>query len=84
MRRIDGWKGYINDPYMDDSFRIDEGMQKARQFLRDVNEVGLPTGTEALDPIAPQYYGDLIAWTAIGARTSESQIGARRSLTAGF
>ncbi|MCA0185192.1 MAG: 3-deoxy-7-phosphoheptulonate synthase [Proteobacteria bacterium] len=72
-RTSTGWKGYINDPYMDDSFRIDEGMQKARQFLRDVNEVGLPTGTEALDPIAPQYYGDLIAWTAIGARTSESQ-----------
>ncbi|NML25613.1 3-deoxy-7-phosphoheptulonate synthase [Zoogloea dura] len=72
-RTSTGWKGYINDPYMDDSFRIDEGMQKARQFLRDVNEAGLPTGTEALDPIAPQYYGDLIAWTAIGARTSESQ-----------
>ena len=68
-----GWKGFINDPYMDDSFRIDEGMQRARQFLRDVCELGLPTGTEALDPIAPQYYGDLIAWTAIGARTTESQ-----------
>ena len=72
-RTATGWKGYINDPYMDDSFRIDEGMQKARQFLLDVCEVGLPTATEALDPIAPQYYGDLIAWTAIGARTSESQ-----------
>ncbi|MFN3984211.1 MAG: 3-deoxy-7-phosphoheptulonate synthase [Rhodocyclaceae bacterium] len=68
-----GWKGYINDPYMDDSFRIDEGMQRARQFLHDVCEIGLPTATEALDPIAPQYYGDLISWTAIGARTSESQ-----------
>lgn len=68
-----GWKGYINDPYMDDSFRIDEGMEKARRFLLDVNEIGLPAATEALDPIAPQYYGDLIAWTAIGARTSESQ-----------
>jgi len=68
-----GWKGYINDPYMDDSFRIEEGMEKARSFLLQVNEVGLPAGTEALDPIAPQYYGDLIAWTAIGARTSESQ-----------
>ncbi|QEL64889.1 phospho-2-dehydro-3-deoxyheptonate aldolase [Oryzomicrobium terrae] len=68
-----GWKGYINDPYMDDSFRIDEGMAKARQFLRDVNELGLPAGTEALDPISPQYLGDLIAWTAIGARTTESQ-----------
>jgi len=72
-RTSTGWKGYINDPYMDDSFRIDEGMEKARRFLLEVNEVGLPTGTEALDPIAPQYYGDLIAWTAIGARTSESQ-----------
>jgi 3-deoxy-7-phosphoheptulonate synthase len=68
-----GWKGFINDPYMDDSFRIDEGMEKARRFLLDVNELGLPAATEALDPIAPQYYGDLIAWTAIGARTSESQ-----------
>ena len=68
-----GWKGFINDPYMDDSFRIDEGMEKARRFLLDVNEIGLPAGTEALDPIGPQYYGDLISWTAIGARTSESQ-----------
>jgi len=72
-RTATGWKGYINDPYMDDSFRIDEGMRKARQFLLDVCETGLPTATEALDPIAPQYYGDLISWTAIGARTSESQ-----------
>ena len=68
-----GWKGYINDPFMDDSFRVDIGMQKARQFLLDVAEIGLPTGTEALDPISPQYYGDLITWTAIGARTTESQ-----------
>jgi 3-deoxy-7-phosphoheptulonate synthase len=68
-----GWKGFINDPFMDDSFRIDEGMEKARRFLLDANEIGLPAGTEALDPIAPQYYGDLVAWTAIGARTSESQ-----------
>jgi 3-deoxy-7-phosphoheptulonate synthase len=68
-----GWKGFINDPRMDDSFRIDEGMERARRFLLDVNELGLPAGTEALDPISPQYYGDLIAWTAIGARTSESQ-----------
>jgi 3-deoxy-7-phosphoheptulonate synthase len=68
-----GWKGFINDPHMDDSFRIEEGMEKARRFLLDVNELGLPAGTEALDPIAPQYYGDLVAWTAIGARTSESQ-----------
>jgi 3-deoxy-7-phosphoheptulonate synthase len=68
-----GWKGYINDPFMDDSFRIDVGMERARRFLLDVNELGLPAGTEALDPIAPQYYGDLVSWTAIGARTSESQ-----------
>jgi 3-deoxy-7-phosphoheptulonate synthase len=68
-----GWKGFINDPHMDDSFRVDEGMERARRFLLDVNELGLPCGTEALDPIAPQYYGDLVAWTAIGARTSESQ-----------
>ena len=72
-RTSTGWKGYINDPYMDDSFHIEEGMKKAREFLLTVNEIGLPAGTEALDPIAPQYLGDLIAWTAIGARTSESQ-----------
>src|SRR3990172_7778381 len=68
-----GWKGYINDPRMDDSFRIDEGMERARHFLLDLNELGVQAGTEALDPIAPQYYGDLVSWTAIGARTSESQ-----------
>lgn len=68
-----GWKGFINDPFMDDSFRIDEGMERARRFLIEVNALDLPAGTEALDPIAPQYYGDLVAWTAIGARTSESQ-----------
>ncbi|HWH78477.1 MAG TPA: 3-deoxy-7-phosphoheptulonate synthase, partial [Candidatus Binatus sp.] len=68
-----GWKGFINDPHMDDSFHIEEGMGKAREFLLRVTELGLPTGTEALDPITPQYLGDLISWTAIGARTSESQ-----------
>ncbi|MCM2307417.1 MAG: 3-deoxy-7-phosphoheptulonate synthase [Sulfuritalea sp.] len=72
-RTATGWKGYINDPRMDDSFHIEEGMQKAREFLLAVNELGLPAGTEALDPIAPQYLGDLIGWAAIGARTSESQ-----------
>ncbi len=72
-RTSTGWKGYINDPRMDDSFHIEEGMQKAREFLLAVNELGLPAATEALDPIAPQYLGDLVAWTAIGARTSESQ-----------
>jgi 3-deoxy-7-phosphoheptulonate synthase len=68
-----GWKGFINDPRMDDSFHIEEGMEKARAFLLQVNEIGLPAATEALDPIGPQYLGDLISWTAIGARTSESQ-----------
>jgi len=68
-----GWKGFINDPRMDDSFHIEEGMEKARAFLLQVNELGLPAATEALDPIGPQYLGDLISWTAIGARTSESQ-----------
>ncbi len=68
-----GWKGYINDPFMDDSFQVNVGMEKARDFLRQVNELGLPAGTEALDPYGPQYYGDLITWTAIGARTTESQ-----------
>src|SRR4030095_3452767 len=68
-----GWKGFINDPRMDDSFHIEEGMEKARVFLRQVPELVLPAPREALDPIAPQYLGDLISWTAIGARTSESQ-----------
>jgi 3-deoxy-7-phosphoheptulonate synthase len=72
-RTTTGWKGYINDPDMDDSFRVDQGMQKAREFLLELAELGLPAGTEALDPIAPQYLGDLISWTAIGARTTESQ-----------
>ena len=72
-RTTTGWKGYINDPDMDDSFRVDQGMKKARQFLLDIADIGLPAGTEALDPISPQYLGDLIAWTAIGARTTESQ-----------
>ncbi|EAU67226.1 phospho-2-dehydro-3-deoxyheptonate aldolase [Stigmatella aurantiaca DW4/3-1] len=72
-RTSTGWKGFINDPRMDDSFHIAEGMERGRRFLRDVAELGLPAATEALDPIAPQYYGDLISWTAIGARTAESQ-----------
>jgi 3-deoxy-7-phosphoheptulonate synthase len=72
-RTTTGWKGFINDPFMDDSFRVDVGMERARRFLLDVCELGLPTATEALDPISPQYLGDLIAWTAIGARTTESQ-----------
>lgn len=68
-----GWKGLINDPRMDDSFHVEEGMRLARQLLLDINALGLPCGTEALDPITPQYLGDLIAWSAIGARTTESQ-----------
>jgi len=68
-----GWKGMINDPNMDDSFHIEKGLHKARQLLRDVAELGLPAATEALDPIMPQYLSDLITWTAIGARTTESQ-----------
>ena len=68
-----GWKGLINDPYMNDSFKITDGLHVGRQLLQDVLEVGLPTATEALDPISPQYLQDLIAWSAIGARTTESQ-----------
>jgi 3-deoxy-7-phosphoheptulonate synthase len=68
-----GWKGLINDPYLDDSFKIQEGLQIGRQLLLDVSEMGLPTATEALDPISPQYVQDLISWSAIGARTTESQ-----------
>jgi 3-deoxy-7-phosphoheptulonate synthase len=68
-----GWKGLINDPHMDDTFRIEEGLRMGRKLLRDVAELGLPTSTEALDPISPQYLQDLIAWSAIGARTTESQ-----------
>ena len=72
-RTSTGWKGYINDPDMDDSFHVDRGMANARAFLRDVCELGLAPGTEALDPVSPQYLGDLVAWTVIGARTTESQ-----------
>ena len=72
-RTTSGWKGLINDPYMDDSFRMDEGMSRGRRFLLDIAELGLPAATEALDPISPHYYGDLVGWTAIGARTAESQ-----------
>lgn len=68
-----GWKGLINDPFMDDSFHIDKGLFLARELLLQINELGLPTATEALDPITPQFLGDLISWTAIGARTAESQ-----------
>ena len=68
-----GWKGLINDPYLDDSFKIEDGLRKGRKLLIDIAELGLPTSTEALDPISPQYLQDVIAWSAIGARTTESQ-----------
>jgi 3-deoxy-7-phosphoheptulonate synthase len=68
-----GWKGLINDPDLDDSFQIQKGILLARELLLYVTELGLPTGTEALDPIMPQYLSELISWTAIGARTTESQ-----------
>ena len=72
-RTTTGWKGLINDPRLDDSFHVEEGLYVARQLLISVAELGLPIATEALDPIVPQYIGDLISWTAIGARTVESQ-----------
>jgi 3-deoxy-7-phosphoheptulonate synthase len=68
-----GWKGLINDPYMDDTFRIQDGLRIGRKLLLDVVSMGLPASTEALDPISPQYLQDMIAWSAIGARTTESQ-----------
>lgn len=68
-----GWKGLINDPHLDDSFDIEAGLTIGRTLLRDILELGLPTATEALDPITPQYLQDLISWSAIGARTTESQ-----------
>ncbi|MES2876963.1 MAG: 3-deoxy-7-phosphoheptulonate synthase [Pseudomonadota bacterium] len=77
-----GWKGLVNDPRMDDTFRIDEGLHIARRLLVDINALGLPCGTEALDPNTPQYLGDLIAWSAIGARTTESQT--HRELASGL
>ena len=68
-----GWKGFITDPRLDDSFQIDEGLQRARELLIQLAELGLPAATEFVDPFIPQYIGDLISWSAIGARTSESQ-----------
>lgn len=72
-RTTTGWKGFVNDPDLNDSFNIEKGLRKARELLVTLAEMGLPAGTEALDPISPQYLSDLFAWTAIGARTSESQ-----------
>ncbi|MCG6200197.1 3-deoxy-7-phosphoheptulonate synthase [Psychromonas antarctica] len=68
-----GWKGLINDPHMDDSFDIETGLKQARELLLWISDLGLPIATEALDPISPQYIGDLFSWSAIGARTTESQ-----------
>jgi len=68
-----GWKGFINDPHLNDSFEIEDGIREARRFLIRVAELGIPAATEALDPIIPQYVGDLFSWYAIGARTTESQ-----------
>ena len=77
-----GWKGLINDPYLDESCRIDEGLRIARQLLIEINRLGLPAGSEFLDVISPQYIGDLISWGAIGARTTESQV--HRELASGI
>jgi 3-deoxy-7-phosphoheptulonate synthase len=68
-----GWKGLINDPYLDESFDIDKGLAKARKLLSDLGEIGMPVGVEYLDVLTPQYLSDLISWGAIGARTTESQ-----------
>jgi 3-deoxy-7-phosphoheptulonate synthase len=77
-----GWKGLINDPRLDDSFRINEGLRLARRILLEINELEVPAGTEYLDMITPQYIADLIAWGAIGARTTESQV--HRQLASGL
>ena len=77
-----GWKGLINDPYLDESYRIDEGLRMARQLLIDINRLGVPAASEFLDTISPQYIGDLISWGAIGARTTESQV--HRELASGL
>jgi len=68
-----GWKGFINDPHLDGTYDVEEGLRVARKLLLDINELGIPAGTEFLDPIVPQYTADLVTWAAIGARTTESQ-----------
>ncbi|MBB5019244.1 3-deoxy-7-phosphoheptulonate synthase [Chitinivorax tropicus] len=77
-----GWKGLINDPYLDDSFEINDGLRTARKLLLSINDLGVPAGTEFLDMISPQYFADLISWGAIGARTTESQV--HRELSSGL
>src|SRR3954469_10552078 len=77
-----GWKGFINDPHLDESFDMNEGLRLARKLLLDIDTIGVPCGTEFLDLISPQYLADLIAWGAIGARTTESQ--SHRQLASGL
>ena len=77
-----GWKGLINDPHLDGTYDINLGLEKARRFLLDVNEIGMPAATEFLDVVSPQYTADLVSWGAIGARTTESQI--HRELASGL
>ena len=81
-RTVVGWKGLINDPNLDNSFNINKGLALSRQLLRDINDLGVPAGTEFLDVITPQYLADLISWGAIGARTTESQV--HRELASGL
>jgi len=81
-RTIVGWKGLINDPKLDESFQINQGLRVARRFLLDLAEMGMPAGSEFLDPITPQFIADLVSWGAIGARTSESQV--HRELASGL
>src|SRR6185437_8950590 len=77
-----GWKGLINDPRLDGSYAVNEGLRLARQLLLDIIQLGLPAGCEFLDPITPQFFADLVTWAAIGARTTESQI--HRQLASGL
>src|SRR5690606_26042987 len=77
-----GWKGLINDPYLDNSFQINDGLRIGRKLLLDLNDLGLPTASEFLDMITPQYVADLMSWGAIGARTTESQV--HRELASGL
>ena len=81
-RTIVGWKGLINDPHLNNTYDINHGLATARRLLLNINQLGITAGTEYLDPITPQYVGDLVSWGAIGARTTESQI--HRQLTSGL
>ena len=81
-RTIVGWKGLINDPHLNNTYDINKGLRTARKLLLDINKLGITAGTEYLDPISPQYVGDLVSWGAIGARTTESQI--HRQLASGL